>query len=161
MAESMVEQRTDPKLFGLSVISAMRRAAGPALLAQDFNRRQPPTLAGTQFDFLASETAAGLLSMAAVGEMVIDKMPFVPARISPLPLAGRMASGALVGAALSAERGEDVTRRAIRAALIAGAATFVLYFIRIALGKGFSTLLSGMLEDAVVLAYGWSLIERP
>ncbi|HOA22387.1 MAG TPA: hypothetical protein PK801_06210 [Aggregatilineales bacterium] len=161
MAESMVEQRTDPKLFGLSVISAMRGAAGPALLAQDFNRRKPPTLAGTQFDFLASETTAGLLSMMAVGEMVLDKMPFAPARISPLPLAGRMASGALVGAALSAEQGEDVTRGAIRAALITAVATFVLYFVRIVLGKSFSTLLSGMLEDAVVLAYGWSLIERP
>ncbi|HQE18898.1 MAG TPA: hypothetical protein PK607_10355, partial [Aggregatilineales bacterium] len=69
--------------------------------------------------------------------------------------------GALVGAALSAERGEDVTRGAIRAALITAVATFVLYFVRIVLGKSFSTLLSGMLEDAVVLAYGWSLIERP
>src|SRR5690606_34785193 len=144
MAESMVEQRTDPKLFGLSGISAMRGAAGPALLAQDFNRRKPPTLAGTQFDFLASETTAGLLSMMAVGEMVLGKGPWAPARLSPLPVAGWMAAGALVGAAVSADRGEDVPRGAIGAALISAVPTFVLYFVRIVLGKSFSTLISGM-----------------
>lgn len=161
MAESMTRQHTDPKLFGLSVISAMRGMSGPALLAQDFSRRKPPTLAGTEFDFMTSDTTAGLMSMVAVGEMVFDKMPFAPPRISPPALAGRMASGALVGAALSTERGEDVTRGAIRGALITGVATFVMYFTRMVLGKSFSMVLSGILEDAVVLAYGWSLIERP
>ena len=40
-----------------------------------------------------------LLAALALGEMLMDKTPFVPARIMPGPLSGRMASGALVGAA--------------------------------------------------------------
>lgn len=151
----------DRKAFGLSAIAGMRSMAALALLAQDVTRRQPGTLDGTAFAWLKSPRAAVILAALALGEMLMDKTPFVPARILPMPLSGRMASGALVGAALNAERGEDSAQGAIRGAMIAGLATLAAYVVRMALGREITNVGAGLVEDGVVLSYGFDLIERP
>lgn len=161
MAEMFGGNDVDRKAFGLSAIAGMRSMAALALLAQDFTRRQPEALDNTAFAWLKTPRAAVILAALAVGEMFMDKMPFVPARILPMPLSGRMASGALVGAALNAERGEDSAQGAIRGAMIAGLATLVAYIVRVALGKEITNVGAGLVEDGVVLSYGFDLIERP
>ena len=58
-------------------------------------------LGGTGFGFLAGPVAVGVLSLAAVGEFVGDKLPKTPARTAPGPFAVRAMFGALGGAALA------------------------------------------------------------
>src|SRR5918996_1128590 len=56
--------------------------------------------------------------LAAVGELVADKLPTTPDRTRPGPFAGRVASGALVGAAVY----QDAHRQAGYGAAVTAAA---------------------------------------
>ncbi len=49
---------------------------------------------------LSSPAGRVVLQASTVGEMVMDKMPFVPSRTQPGPLGGRMAFGAIAGLAI-------------------------------------------------------------
>jgi len=48
--------------------------------------------------------ARTLMLLSAAGEIVGDKLPQVPSRITAIPLAGRVAFGAFAGAAVGSER---------------------------------------------------------
>lgn len=47
--------------------------------------------------------ARTILQLAASGELIVDKLPMVPSRITPGPLGGRIAVGAVSGAAIGTE----------------------------------------------------------
>ncbi|GAA2371576.1 hypothetical protein [Dactylosporangium salmoneum] len=65
----------------------------------------------------------GLSSAAALGELVLDKLPQTPSRLAPGPLAGRLVSGALAGGAYAHRRGVGVVAPAVVAAVSALAAS--------------------------------------
>jgi len=50
---------------------------------------------------LSSPWGRRLTAVAALGEIVTDKLPSTPSRLSPVPFAGRIAIGALAGHALA------------------------------------------------------------
>jgi uncharacterized membrane protein len=140
---------------GLGVAAGMRSMTAPAALAhvlssQTFRPHDQPAR------LLASERVAGLAKLAAVGEWVGDKMPFVPDRTDPLPLGGRIGSGALVGAAAAAARRESLLVGAFVGAAGAVAGSFAMVRVRKALPKalGIPDLPVALAEDAaaVVLA---------
>lgn len=59
-----------------------------------------------RFDrLLRSKPALPVLGMAALGELVVDKLPMTPSRLEPGPLAGRLIGGGLAGAFTSRGRG--------------------------------------------------------
>lgn len=150
------------KALGFSMIAGARSMSGPALLAQDMVKRQPASLDGTWFGWLRSPVAGLVLGMLALGEMGADKLPDIPARIAPQALAGRMMSGALIGAAYSAEQGESRLWGALSGALVAGAATFITYAFRMGLAENLPVpqQFVGTIEDAVVVAAGVELINE-
>lgn len=47
--------------------------------------------------------ARNIMQVGAVGEMIGDKSPMTPSRLAPAPLGGRIAFGALAGAAIGSE----------------------------------------------------------
>jgi uncharacterized membrane protein len=53
---------------------------------------------------VSSSAGRAVLQASTVGEMVMDKMPFVPSRIEPGPLGGRLMFGAIAGAAIGTLR---------------------------------------------------------
>lgn len=55
--------------------------------------------------WLANPWAVGLLSLLALGELVTDQLPSTPSRTVPLQFSGRILTGALSGAALTAGKG--------------------------------------------------------
>lgn len=66
---------------------------------------------------LSSPTGRVLLQASAIGEMVVDKLPFVPPRTAPQSLWARLVSGGVAGLAM----GTVGTGSAVRAAaLVAG-----------------------------------------
>jgi len=59
-------------------------------------------LAGTPLAFMGSVWAAGILTVLAFVEFVIDQLPSAPSRKAPPGFGARIVSGALSGAALGA-----------------------------------------------------------
>ena len=95
--------------LGLGAVAGIRSMTPPALLSRAASRGEVPGIEETPFAFLASKRAARLLTVLALGEISADKLPFAPDRTSIPGLAGRLATGALVGAALYAADGRGGT----------------------------------------------------
>jgi uncharacterized membrane protein len=81
-----------------------RNATGPAALALTAPAARPALRAA--------------FAAAALGELVVDKLPGTPARVAPAPLVGRLVTGAVVAAVLAHRE----VRPALPAALVGAAA---------------------------------------
>ena len=96
---------------------------------------------------------AGPLFVAAAGELVGDKLPMTPSRLTPGPFVARLVSGGWCGGELAA-RADGA--RAIGIALgLAGAAAgaWLGYTIRASLGeRGLPPFALAMVEDAIAIA---------
>jgi uncharacterized membrane protein len=132
--------------------------SAPALLSRAASRGGIEGIEGTPFAFLASPRTARILTVLAVGEVLADKLPFSPDRISPPGLVGRMASGALVGAALFAAAERRATIGAGLGLLSAAAASYPSYYLRVKTQEklGVPNWAVGLVEDA--LAEGTGLL---
>jgi uncharacterized membrane protein len=140
---------------GLGWLAGMRSASAPAAFSYRV-ARHPGALEGTLFAPLASSRVRTLLTLSALGEFVVDKLPITPNRTDPAPLAGRMGAGALVGAAVFVAHGRPAI---IGAAVGAGAAflsTHALYRLRMAATHrlGLPNLVAGLVEDGASVALG-------
>ena len=92
-----------------------------------------------------------ILSICALGELIVDKLPFTPSRKLPPSFAFRIVSGSISGAAIGISRGSLIT------GLIGGAIGAVIGTLggaaaRSALAKLFGKdLPAALLEDAVAI----------
>lgn len=91
------------------------------------------------------------LQLAALSELVVDKLPFTPARTDPLPLMGRMFFGGLVGA-LTYPKARLLG--ALLGAAAAAGVTVVTYHLRRTLTHryGIPDPIVALAEDAIVVA---------
>ena len=129
---------------GLGVISGLRSMTGPALVSYRAAQR-PGDLAETPLRLLASERGRLLLTLGAAGELVIDKLPVVPARTKPGPLAGRILFGALAGAGVALEDRQSALAGAYLGAAFRETAKQRLHI---------PYAVSGLVEDAVTILAG-------
>jgi uncharacterized membrane protein len=92
----------------LGVTTGARSFSGlsaQVLVTPSFAHRQPERLLGHLW-------AKGLVGLAALGELVGDKLPVTPSRLAPPSLAGRL--GLAAATALLVARAEDEAERAAR-----------------------------------------------
>jgi hypothetical protein len=123
----------------LAVVSGLRCALGPALVAAAQRRPERQNLA-----------------LAAMGEMVIDKMPLVPSRSSLPLLIPRAAAGYWVAKSVMEEEGAcDPWAPAVGAAVAVGVGTFAP-MIRGALRRilGVPDVVLGVAEDYLAVRLG-------
>jgi len=83
----------------------------------------------------ASPLGRGATALAALGEAVGDKTPWVPDRTGPGPLFGRAAFGALGGVAVARFQGSSRLRGALVGGASAAVSTFALHRARRWLGR--------------------------
>jgi uncharacterized membrane protein len=121
--------------IALGALSGMRSMAGLATLA--LRRKGVPT---------------GMMVAMAAGEMVADKTPLVGDRIAPLPLAGRVLSGALVGGVVARDGRGNVVAGALVGAAAAAIAAHLAFYVRRRLPM--TNVAGGLLEDAIVIGTG-------
>ncbi|WP_109485961.1 DUF4126 domain-containing protein [Occallatibacter savannae] len=101
--------------------------------------------------FLGYAWTPWILSICAVGELIVDKLPFTPSRKLPPSFAFRIVSGSISGAAIGIAHGSLVT------GLVGGAIGAVIGTLggaaaRSALAKRFGKdLPAALLEDAVAV----------
>lgn len=125
--------QTLTRILTLGALSGVRSMAGLT------------TLAATRGGALRG----GLLLLSA-GEMVADKTPFIGNRTDALPLVGRAACGALVGALIASERDDDLVVGGLLGAGAAIGATYLAYHWRTRFAPAGAA--GGLIEDALVLA---------
>ena len=152
--------RTARNIIGLGAVAGMRGMSAPAFVAHVISRRDASPLPGTRLGLLGRPAVAALLKLFAAGELVGDKLPFIPSRLDPGPLAGRMASGAVTGATIARLGHRSAGAGALLGAASAVAGAFAAFHARRALGEktGLPDPLVALGEDALVLAVGSRLV---
>jgi uncharacterized membrane protein len=146
---------------GLGAVTGLRSMTALAALSRELSdRRRLPRTATRLEAWLAEDTVAIALSGLALGELVADKFPGIPDRVSPGPLFGRALIGALVGAV--AAGGED---RALGVVVGGGAAVVAAYVGWLARREaGRASLLPdavfALAEDAVAVSSARELVAE-
>jgi uncharacterized membrane protein len=75
----------------LGFVGGLRSVMPLAIVAAHLEREGPDIAdGGWAIDLLASPWGALGLGCAALGEVLVDKLPFAPSRLRPLPLSGRV-----------------------------------------------------------------------
>lgn len=137
---------------GLGAATGLRSTTGLAMASLELadRGRVGDRLRG----WLADDTVSYVLTGLAIGEIVADKLPGIPDRVDPAPLAARGVLGAAVGALAG---GED---RWVAGAAIGATAAVTSAWIGWSVRKeaGWATGLPdgilGVLEDALAVAIG-------
>ena len=150
------------RALGLGAVSGLRSMVGPALLSRAAARGELDGLKGTWFEFLLRKRVSTVLTLMALGEMVVDKSGLVPDRIERGPLAGRAVLGAVVGAALFSASGAPWAAGAALGSLAAVAAAYAGYNFRVVPRQrfGIPDLVLGLIEDAVAITAGSAALRR-
>jgi uncharacterized membrane protein len=128
-----MKQITLRKILAIGAATGMRSMAGIATLSlarAGMTRRIVPAL--------------------ALGEMVMDKTPFVGNRVDALPLAGRAVLGAWTGGVIARDHHDTIVLGGLLGAASAIVVAHLAYHARKRLSA--SNVGAGLLEDAIVLA---------
>jgi uncharacterized membrane protein len=147
----------------LGVVAGMRTQLPMALLAFAAREGAFASHAGPPLSLLRAPAALPVLATSALGELVVDKLPFTPSRLAPGPLLGRLACGGLAGAAVTHESKAPLFTGALLGAAGAGLGAFAGYHLRAALGRstGISDPVWGAVEDVSALVFGaWAVSAR-
>jgi uncharacterized membrane protein len=112
--------------------------------------------------WLRHPQAQTLLFLAAAGEVVVDKLPFIPSRTDPGPLLGRLAFGAAAGAAIAVETHAPLAKHAAVGAASALVGSFAGRFGRAIVVRttGLPDLVVALAEDGLAFWLG-DRVMRP
>lgn len=158
----MIDHLTKPykQAIGMGILAGMRSAAAPAIAGHILSDKPAATSLRNPLGFTTSIAIADVLKVMALGEFVVDKLPFTPNRTQPVSIAVRCISGALAGAGIFNAAGKKAVTGAILGGLIAGVSTFGSFYLRKKLSKsGVGNFISGIIEDAVVVGAGAKLAQ--
>lgn len=140
-----------PTAAALGAITGVRSLAGLATLTAGRGRTGAAAGESRLERLLADPVASGLVQWAAAGEMVADKLPAIPVRTEPVPLAGRIGLGALAGVLVARRRAGPALAAAVVGAAVAAASTVAVTGLRRRLAaRGLPDLALGLAEDAAV-----------
>lgn len=144
---------TYARAFALGAVGGMRSMLPLALLSaglQGEDRPQQPVHA------LASGRTLLGLRLAAAGELVGDKLPFVPSRLQPAPLGARLAIGTVAGVARAQASAASPVAGGLLGGVGAGLGAWAGYTVRRTLVQSTRApdFLFAILEDAAALLLG-------
>ncbi len=143
----------------LGVVSGLRAVTSPAVVSWAA-RMGVLALGGTHLAFLGYAATPWILTVLALGEIVNDKLPGTPSRTIPPQVAGRVVSGALVGAAIG------IVANALLLCIFAGVigaliGTYGGAAVRARLAKAFGRdLPAALLEDAAAILLAIFAVSR-
>jgi uncharacterized membrane protein len=153
------EQDLNRSASRIGIVTGLRSMTPLALLAWTSDQEHTTLAEVVQERPSALKIAAGV---AALGEIIGDKLPFTPSRLKTGPLVGRMAIGAFAGAIIFRRAGQSPVQGAIRGAIGAGIGSFIGYSYRtfFAQTTGIPDLVLATIEDAVALSLGWQTVQN-
>jgi uncharacterized membrane protein len=140
----------------IGALAGLRTFTPPAVLSRKYKsrclspRKNALTLLG------ASKVASSLTKLAA-GELLADKLPFTPSRLTAKPFAARIVSGAVCGAAICAYSGESIQDGAVLGGLGAIAGSLAGYQLRKKFAQNFPDLAVAVAEDIVAIGGSFAI----
>lgn len=157
----MKTRNLNKKILGLSVIAGMRAMAAMSLLSQYLIQHPSKRLAKTPLNFIQTQKAANVFKFLATGEIMGDKLPFIPPRIKPTPLLARALAGLIIGATLTSTKSKAVGRGATMGFAAAIASSYFFYLMRKKPAErgALQNAIWGTLEDGLILRQGQKLLS--
>jgi uncharacterized membrane protein len=116
----------------------------------------------TSLSFLAAPATAYIFTALACAELVGDKLPFTPSRLTVGPLVGRIVMGALCGMALCAATQQSMPVGGVAGGIGAIAGAYIGYQLRRLLTTRVKLpdFLVALAEDAVAIASAVYIVSR-
>lgn len=145
--------------FLIGCVCGLRSMTAPAVIAWGAHLGWLH-LGGSWLAFLANKISLVIFSLFALGELIADKLPFIPARTQPGPLGVRIIFGALCAAALGISGAASPIFSAILGAVGAVAGSFAGYTYRHKFAGRVPDLVLALLEDLVAVGGGFFLVSR-
>jgi uncharacterized membrane protein len=147
--------------FAIGIVAGLRSMTAPAVVSWAAYWKWLD-LQHSYLAFLGAAIAAYILAAAAIGELVVDKLPKTPSRKAPLGLIARFALGALSGAALCAATNQSLVLGALLGGIGGIAGAFIGYEVRTRLVKTLKVpdIVIALLEDAVAIGSGFFIVSR-
>ena len=147
--------------FGIGVVAGLRSMTAPAVTAWAVHLGWLD-LKASPLGFMGSPWAVGVLTLAALGELVVDKLPMTPSRTKPGPLAARIVMGGLSGACLTVAAGGSPWVGAVVGAIGGIVGTFAGYRARMGLVQSLKVPDAAIAipEDLVAIGLGLLLVSR-
>jgi uncharacterized membrane protein len=147
--------------FTIGLVAGLRSLTAPAVVSW---AAQLGWLDLTQSSLaiLAAPATAYLFSVLAIGELVLDKLPFTPSRLTAVPLIARLLMGGLCGAALAVAAQQSPVAGAVCGALGGIAGAFAAYHVRRALVRslGVPDIAAALVEDVIAIGGAILVVSR-
>jgi len=145
--------------FALGFVSGLRTFTAPAAVSWAA-RLGLMALSGTPLAFMGFKYTPIIFTIAAIGELIADKLPTTPSRKAPLGFIARIVSGCLVGASAGAASG-SIVFGLIAGAVGAVAGTLGGSALRARMAAMFGKdLPAALLEDALAIVLAIILVTR-
>lgn len=140
------------KLVLLAAIAGMRSMIAPALLSLNLKEEEKRDLTQEGIGFVGNPSTAKALSALATVELLGDKLPFTPSRLTKPQFSFRTLTGASMGALTFRLGGLDPVRGAVVGSIVTIASTVLSYTVRKGLAKSriLPEPLTGIVEDMLV-----------
>jgi uncharacterized membrane protein len=146
---------------GIGIVAGLRAMTAPAAVSWAAHLGWL-NLNSSALSFMGSVVAVAILSLAAIGEYVNDKLPKTPSRTAPPSLIARLVTGGLSGACLCASAGQSLMIGAILGAIGSLIGTFGGYQARTRLTSSLKVkdVFIAILEDLVAIGFALFLVSR-
>ena len=143
--------------YGIGAVCGSRSLLAPALIANTSSR--PWALGGPLAAAASLPLGRAVMTAMATAELIADKSGRIPPRTDALPLAGRLATGALSAAACA-----HPTQRvpaAVAGALGAYTGTYLVFLLRrfATTRLGVPNVVAGAAEDALAIGLGTAMMR--
>jgi uncharacterized membrane protein len=145
--------------FLLGCVCGLRSMTAPALVAWGAHLGWLH-LDGSLLAFMGNKISLVIFSLFAVGELVADKLPFIPPRTQAGPLGIRILFGAMCGAAVCISAGASLILGAVLGGLGGVAGAFAGYNYRRQLSSRLPDLPLALIEDLVAVGGGLLLVSH-
>lgn len=144
----------------LGFVAGMRTMMPIAVLAITLSRRPELAPASDPVHWLTLRPVAILVGLAALGELVVDKLPRTPNRIALGPFLGRLILGGFAGAVLMQLGGINAWIGAACGAAGAIVGSLVMFYLRRAAGRatGIRDPYIGAVEDVLAIAIASTVV---
>lgn len=143
----------------IGLVAGLRSMTAPAIVSRAAGSGDL-RLNGTPLEKLGSPASANIFAALAAGELVADKLPFIPNRTDPGPLAARVASGGLCGAAICLATKRPALTGAVLGGLAAIGGAFLGYELRKrAAQNGSPDFAVALVEDAAAVSCGVAAVS--
>ena len=147
--------------FAIGIVAGLRSMTAPAVTAWAAHLGRL-NLQNSALAFMGSKWTAGIFTLAALGELVADKLPMTPARTKPGPLAGRIVMGGLCGGCVAVAADGAVWLGTFAGGIGAFVGAFAGYRVRKGLVQSLRLRdsLIAVAEDLIAIGLGVWLVTR-